>query len=154
MSQPETSQPEPETERPVPLEPRFAARARWIATAGLAALAALLAIQILGRPLPALGACVGAALVAGLAWGPLVLRPTGIALGGAALTGVFALAGGYVGAGLVGAGGSPVVTDHESAIALLFSFWIVLPVMVAAAIGIAVATGLVARRRAEGHAAD
>lgn len=138
--------PETETVPPAHLQPGFAAKARGVATVALAVLAAVLALQILGRPLPALGALIGAGLIAGLAWGPMVMRPTGIALGGAALTGFFALAAGYVGAGLTGAGGAPVITDGESAIALLFSFWIVAPVMVAAALGLAVGMRLLAAR--------
>lgn len=137
---------ETEAARPAPLDPRFAVKARLVAALVLAALAALLAWQILGRPLASLGAFLGAGLVGGLAWGPLVLRPSGIALGGAALTGALALVTAYVGAGVIGAGGARVVTDQEAAIALLFSFWIVLPVMVAAGVGLALATRLLAAR--------
>lgn len=145
---------ETRTVPPAPLDAAFAAKARAAATVGLAVLAAVLCYQILGEPLAALGAFLGSGLVAGLAWGALVIRPTGISLGAAALTGVLALAAGYVGAGLVGAGGSRVVTDRDAAVALLFSFWLVLPVMVAGAVGLAVVTRILAARRDGSQAAD
>lgn len=112
----------------------------------LALVAALLAYQIIGSPRAAAGGFVGGGLVAFLAWAPLVLRPTGVSIGGAAATGALALASAYVGAGLVAGGGARVLVDHDAVVMLVFTFWIVLPVMVAAAIGLAVAPRLFSRR--------
>lgn len=112
----------------------------------LALLAALLAYQIIGSPRAALGGFVGGGLVAFLAWTPLVLRPAGVSIGGAAAVGALALAAAYVGAGLVAGGGARVLVDHDAVVMLVFTFWIVLPVMVAAAIGLAILPRLVSRR--------
>jgi len=119
---------------------------RVVAALVLGLVSALLAHQILGVPRADLGAFVGGAVVAHLAWGVLVMRPTGASIGGAAATGALALVTAYVGAGLLGGGGARVVVDHDAAIMLLFTFWIVVPVMVAAAIGLAVVDRLLADR--------
>lgn len=110
----------------------------------LGGLAALLAFQLLGLAAAALGAFVGAGVVAGLGWRPLVMRSPRHSLGGAAIVGGLALAAGYVGAGLLAGGGARVIVDHEAAIALLFSIWIVVPVMVGAAVGLALLARLLA----------
>ncbi|MCE1236905.1 MAG: hypothetical protein LWW93_11180 [Hyphomicrobiales bacterium] len=131
---------------PAAEEPPAAPLPPAIAGLALALLAALLAYQIIGSPLAALGGFFGGGLVAFLAWTPLVLRPAGVSIGGAAATGALALAAAYVGAGLVAGGGSRVLVDHDAAVMLVFTFWIVLPVMVAAAIGLAILPRLLGRR--------
>jgi hypothetical protein len=119
---------------------------RLVATVVLGLLSALLAFQILGVPRAALGAFVGGAVVAHLAWGVLVMRPAGASIGGAAATGALTLVTAYVGAGLIGGGGARVIVDHEAVVMLIFTFWIVVPVMVAAAIGLAVLDRFLAGR--------
>lgn len=117
-----------------------------VASAALACLSALLAFQILGSPRAALGALVAGGLVAHLAWPILAMRPSGPSMGGGAATGALVLASAYVGAGLVGGGGARVIVDHDAAVMLLFTFWIVVPVMVAAGVGLALlARGLASR---------
>ena len=128
----------PDPTVPTSMDAALRRRRTVIATVVLGALCALLAVQMLAEWRVALGAGLGGALLAAAAWGPLALRPAGISLGGAAASGALAVVGAYVGAGLVGGPGSPAVVDTEAAIALLFSFWIVIPIVVGAAVGLAV----------------
>lgn len=129
----------------VPASPTTKSLPRVLVAVVMGGLAALLAFQLLGSALPALGAFLGAGVVAGLAWGPLATRSETHSLGGAAVTGVLALLAAYVVGGLA-AGGAGALVDHEAAITLLFSFWIVVPVMVGAAVGLALLARLLATR--------
>ncbi|NLH82094.1 MAG: hypothetical protein GX458_14785 [Phyllobacteriaceae bacterium] len=110
---------------------------RGVAALALAVLAAVLCWQLLASTLAAAGAFVAAAVVAFLAWPVLVIRPAGASLGGAAATGALTLLAATVVAGLLLGRGGAVVVDHDTLILLLFSLWIVIPVMVAAAVGLA-----------------
>jgi len=108
---------------------------RGVVGLALGGLAGVLSYQLLAAPLAAVAAFVAAGVVAVLAWPVLVPRPTGASLGGAAATGALALVAAYVCAGfLLGGAGA---ADHDSMVLLIFTFWIVVPVMVAAAVGLA-----------------
>lgn len=110
---------------------------RGLVGLALALVAGLLGWQLLGSPLAAAGAFVAGGVIALLGWGPLVLRPAGASLGGAAAVGTLSLVAAYVAAGLLLGGGGGVIADHQSLVLLIFSFWIVAPVMIAAAVGLA-----------------
>ncbi|MER2605090.1 MAG: hypothetical protein ABTQ29_04595 [Siculibacillus sp.] len=129
------------TERPaaVPLDPRVRLVGHLVATLSLGLLSGAIAQNILGEPLAALGAGMGAAVMAFLAWSPLVLGRRGVAIYGAAVVGLLTLLGGYVGMAVVGGGASKVIADPETAVALLFSFFIVAPMIVSLAVAVAFA---------------
>lgn len=111
--------------------------ARFVPPAVLAAFAAVLMLQLLGEWPAALGALIGAGLVAAAGWSPLVLRRPSRRIGGAALVGGLALIGAFVGAALIGGAYSKTVEGTQAGIALLFSISIVTPAYLAAAIGLA-----------------
>ncbi len=122
---------------PTPSRPGSGRLPRAVVGAVSALVAGVLSYQLLAAPLVAVGSGVAAGLVAVLAWPVLVLRPTGASLGGAAATGALSLVAAYVAAGLMLGRGGGVIVDHDALILLLFSFWIVIPVMVAVAVGLA-----------------
>lgn len=138
---------EPMAAAPAPgLAPAEIALARAGATLALAALAALLTAQTVGTTAAALGAALATAAVVAVVWRRWVLRPEGVSLGRAAAAGVLATLAAVSGAAIAGGAGAAVVVDQEARIALLFSVWIVMPVMVAAAVGLAASTRALARR--------
>jgi hypothetical protein len=110
---------------------------RNLAGAALAALAALLTVQMIGEPLAALGAALGAGLVAFLLWGGAVVRPEGISYGRAAGIGFVATFAAFFGAAVLGAATSRVQAGGEAFAAAFFALAVVLPVMVAASVGLA-----------------
>ncbi len=111
--------------------------ARLVPPAVLAVFAAVLMLQMLGEWPAALGALIGAGLVAGAGWTPLVLRRPSRRLGGAALVGGLALVAAFVGAAIVGGAYSKTVEGTQAGVALLFSLSIVAPAYLAAAVGLA-----------------
>lgn len=115
-------------------------------TVVLAGLAGLLTLQMIGEPAAAIGAALGAGLFTFVLWGRFVLAATGSPVGGALGTGAIALLAAYVGAALAGASSSHPIDGAEAAVALLFSLWIVTPIFLAAAVGLAVVTTRSRRR--------
>ena len=103
----------------------------------LAALAALLTVQMIGEPLAALGAALGAGAIAFALWGRLVVRSEGTSYGRAAGVGFAATFAAFLGAALLGAATSRVPVDRDAVGAGFFALLVVLPVMVAAGIGLA-----------------
>ena len=121
-------------------DPRLAARrreGRLAAGLGLGALAGILALQMLGEPLTALGAALAAGAFAGLSWGGFVVREEGTSYGRAAGLGLMATVVAFLGSALLGGAGSRVVAGAEAASAAFFALLVVAPVMTAAAIGLA-----------------
>lgn len=129
-----------------PLTARERSFSRIAAAAVLAALSGLLGLQMTGEALAALGGCLGAGLVVFFVWGPIVLRGDTIRLGSAVMVAGLALVASYVGMAIVG-GATSRPMGQEAAIALFASMWITAPVVVAAAIGVAVATRSATDRR-------
>ena len=129
------------SEQPQPATPPAAIGSgklpRGVVGLALAVVAGVLSYQLLAAPLAAAAAFVAAGVVAFLAWPVLVVRPTGASLGGAAATGALALLAAYVCAGFLLGRGGGIVADHETMVLLIFTFWIVVPVMIAAAVGLA-----------------
>jgi hypothetical protein len=126
------------------LDRDLAARRRFgrlAAGAGLAVLAALLTFQMIGEPLPALGAAIGAGAVAFFGWAPLVVRPEGISYGRAVGIGFAATFAAFAGAAILGAAASRVVADQAAFNAATFAMAVVLPVMVAVAVALAALSG-------------
>ena len=108
----------------------------------LAALAGLLAYQIVGEPLPALGSALGAGLVVFTLWGRLVVRPDGVSYGRAVGIGFAATFAACFGAAVLGAATSRVAVDQAAFSAGMFAIVVVLPVMIAAAVGAAAASAV------------
>lgn len=125
-----------------PLSARARSMSRLAAGLGLGLLGGVLAMQMMQDGPSALGAGLGAAVVAFASWGPIALKNGTVKLGGAALVGVLAVVAGYVGMALGGGVTSRLVGDTDAGVALLFSVWMVLPICSAFAIGVAVATRL------------
>ena len=120
-------------------DPRLAAHRRLgrsIAGVVFAALAGLLAFQMLGEPLVALGAALGAGGFAFAIWGGFVVRPEGVSYGRAAGVGMMATVAAFLVAALTGGAASRVVVGAEAAGAAFFAFLVVLPVMIAAGVGL------------------
>jgi hypothetical protein len=108
----------------------------------LSALAGLLAYQIIGEPLPALGAVLGAGLIVFTLWGRLVVRPDGVSYGRAVGIGLAATFAAFFGAAVLGAATSRVAADQAAFSAGMFAIVVVLPVMVAAAVAAAAASAV------------
>ncbi len=119
---------------------------RLVATVVLAGVAALLAHQMTGEPLAALGAGLGAAAVTVALWGGFVIRPEGISLGRAVGVGFLATFGAFLGAALAAGTASRVTVGGEAAAAAFFAIMMVLPIMVASALAVAVLTRARSRR--------
>ena len=122
-------------------DPVLAARRRFgrlVAAPALAVVAAVLAIQMLGQPLAALAAGLAAAGVTFALWGGLVVRAEGPSYGRAAGLGIAATFAAVFAAALTGAGGAPASGREATGVAL-FALFMALPVMVAAAVGLAAA---------------
>ena len=121
-------------------DPGLAARrrsGRTLAAPALAVLAGLLTWQMLGEPATALGAALAAGAVAFAVWGRLVVRPEGISYGRAAGVGFAATFAAFFGAAVLGAAGARVSLDADTFGAAFFALLVVLPVMVAAGVGLA-----------------
>lgn len=116
------------------------AQSRIGATLALGFFAGLMTWQIIGVPLAALGAALAAAAVCGALWGGFVVRGGGVSLGRAAGLGALVTIAAYLGAAILGGGVMRVLTEEESAVAALFSLWVVMPVMIAVALSLAVLT--------------
>lgn len=112
---------------------------RALAGVAFAVLGGLLTFQMLHHAPAALGAAVSAGVVATLLWGRLVVRPGGVAWGGAVAVGFAATFAAFCGAAAFGLGGARVAGDEAAAVAL-FALLMVLPVMLAAAVGVAALT--------------
>lgn len=140
---------EPSLEALPPLPgPRLALASRIVAVLALALLTGAIAAHFTGPSRAALGAAAGAALIAAVGWGPMVLRASGPSLAGAGGVGFLALAAAYVGAGLfAGVLGQGVLIVREILISVIFSFWVIAPMVVSLAVAIALATRLLAARR-------
>lgn len=134
-----------------PLSPRARNLSRLVAGLGLGMLGAVLSYQMIHEPLASLGAGLGAAVVAFVAWGAIVSKDTGVGLGRAAAVGALAVLGGYVGMAIVGGVSSRIFTDSDAGVALLFSFWMVLPISLAFAVALAVAIRFFAARSTGGE---
>ena len=131
------------------LDPGLAARRRFgrnLAGPALAVLAALLTWQMLGEAPAALGAALGAGILGYALWGQLVVRPEGISYGRAAGIGFAATFAAFFGAAVLGAAGSRVPLDATAFGAAVFALLVVLPVMVAACVGLAALGAIRAHR--------
>ena len=120
-------------------DPVLAARrrlGRLVAAPTLAIVAAVLTLQMLGQPLAALAAGLAAGVIAFALWGGLVVRPAGPSYGRAAGLGIAATFAAVFAAALAGAGGTPASGREATGVAL-FALFMALPVMVAAAVGLA-----------------
>ncbi len=120
-------------------DPVLAARRRrggLVAAPAFAVLAGVLALQMLGQPLAALAAGLAAGVVVLALWGRLVVRPEGPSYGRAAGLGIVATFAAVFAAALAGAGGAPASGREATGVAL-FALFMALPVMVAAAVGLA-----------------
>lgn len=130
-----------------PPSPRLALVSRVVAVVALAGLCGAIAATLIGTPRAVIGAAGGAGLLAFAAWGPLVLAARGPVLGAAAIAGLLALFGAYVGALVVGSGAS-ALRDPDALTAVVFSLWIVAPMVVTLAVAVALVTRLLATRDA------
>lgn len=119
---------------------------RLVATAVLAGVAALLAYQMIGEPLAALGAGLGAGAATATLWGGFVIRPEGVSLGRAVGVGFFATFGAFLGAAILAGATSRVTFGGEAVAAASFAMLVVLPMMVATALAVAVLTRAKAAR--------
>lgn len=120
-------------------DPVLAARRRFgrlVAAPALAVVGGVLTLQMLGQPLAALVAGLAAGVLVFATWGTLVVRPEGPSYGRAVGLGIAATFVGVTAAALVGAGGTPA-SGREAAGVALFALFMALPVMVAAAVGLA-----------------
>ena len=121
-------------------DPVLAARrrlGRLVAGPALGLLAGILTLQMLHAPLAALAAALAAGLVGVALWGTLVVRPEGVSYGRAAGLGFAVTFAAFAAAALVGGASAGVVDAGEAAGIALFSLFMALPVMIAAAIALA-----------------
>jgi len=115
-------------------------RGRLVAGPALGLLAGLLTFQMTAVLPPALGAALAAGLLVFAAWGPLVVREEGASYGRAVGLGFAATFAAFFGAAVFGIG-TGAASGREAAGVAVFALAMVLPVMVAAAIGLAALTG-------------
>jgi hypothetical protein len=121
-------------------DPVLAARRRFgrlVAGPALGLLAGLLTLQMLHAPAAAFAAGLAAGLVGVLLWGALVVRPEGVSYGRAAGLAIAATFVAFAAAAMVGGASGGMADAREAAGVALFSLFMALPVMVAAAIALA-----------------
>lgn len=130
-------------ERTAGLAPRVRRLSRLAAGLGLGGFAALVAWQITHRGMGALGAGVAAGAVAFVAWAPLVLKD-GVRFGVAAAVGMMSVVAACLGLAIF-AGGLDTETPADVIGTVVFTLWVMIPLGVAVALAIAVATRLLGR---------
>lgn len=116
------------------------------ATAVLATLSGAIAWQMTGKATAAIYAFVCAAVIVVAAWNPVALRGGEIRVGRAVMVGFLVVAGACVGM-VAGSGAIGSLFEAETATALFAAVWIVTPIVVAAAVGIAHLTRYAVSRR-------
>lgn len=121
-------------------DPALAARRRLgrrVAGPSLGLLAGVLTLQMLHAPLAALAAALAAGLVGVALWGTLVVRPEGVSYGRAVGLAFAATFAAFFAAALVGGASGGTADAREATGVALFSLFMALPVMIAAAIALA-----------------
>ncbi|TBW34609.1 hypothetical protein EYW49_17845 [Siculibacillus lacustris] len=114
--------------------------APYAAALVVAAFVGVLVLQLGAGTAAALAAAAAAALWGGIGW-PLWVRAGGVTSPGrAAAFGVVAVAAGAVGAGLASGGLARLAEGGDAVVTLLFAVGMVTPMVIAAAVGLAVLT--------------